>query len=318
MGKTSIEWTNESSNPIKARNVETGARGWACIKIASQCDGCYAESMNMRLGTGLPYSKRSLAGITWEYDEKALLRLQNMTQGMVFVQDMSDLFLPQVPVEMVDRVFDVLETNTRITPQILTKWPARMAEYLNTRWERGRNTPGHIWVGCTYTKPADLNHLAQTPASVRFVSCEPLIELADDDKAAFEKHVAAGHIHQIIAGGESGKSANHVRPMHPAWARFFRDLCQAHQVAFFLKQWGCWKPVAEGVEDALRYALSVGKPNGNFQAIGAGNILNPQWCMFEWMNKKEAGNELDGQQWKEFPRKEYARYEQREMVFDKG
>jgi protein gp37 len=84
--------------------------------------------------------------------------------------------------------------------------------------------------------------LLQTPAAVRFLSCEPLlgpIEFSDVSRRAdaveqLGRRALAG-INWVIIGGESGPSA---RPMELAWMRFIVRQCQAVQVAVFCKQLG--------------------------------------------------------------------------------
>ena len=67
------------------------------------------------------------------------------------------------------------------------------------------------------------------PASIRFLSCEPLIEdLGELDLAS---------INWIIVGGESGVQA---RPMRPEWVRAILKQANEQEVAFFFKQWGTW------------------------------------------------------------------------------
>jgi len=43
----------------------------------------------------------------------------------------------------------------------------------------------------------------------------------------------------IIGGGENAH--NKGRPCDADWMRAVRDLCVAHDVPFFLKQWGSWR-----------------------------------------------------------------------------
>jgi protein gp37 len=52
-------------------------------------------------------------------------------------------------------------------------------------------------------------------------------------------------IHWVIVGGESGPG---FRPMDPAWAREVRDQCLEANVPFFFKQWGGFRPKAQGRE----------------------------------------------------------------------
>src|SRR5690606_32471020 len=105
-------------------------------------------------------------------------------------------------------------------------------------------------------------HLLQTPAAIRFVSCEPLLGPIDlrnikgkgypvfgpinsisgyaDPLNPYRDPEPAPRLDWIIVGGESGPGA---RPMHPAWARWLRDQCEAAGVPFFFKQWGEHVPV---------------------------------------------------------------------------
>jgi protein gp37 len=70
-------------------------------------------------------------------------------------------------------------------------------------------------------------HLQTAPATVRFLSVEPLLEdLGTIDLTG---------ISWVIVGGESGHGA---RPMKPEWVRSIRDQCEAAGVSFFFKQWG--------------------------------------------------------------------------------
>jgi len=72
-----------------------------------------------------------------------------------------------------------------------------------------------------------LRHLQEMPASVRFLSIEPLLE--DLGPINFDG------IHWVIVGGESGHGA---RPLGKEWVTSIRDQCHAAGVPFFFKQWG--------------------------------------------------------------------------------
>jgi protein gp37 len=126
--------------------------------------------------------------------------------------------------------------------------------------------------------------LADTPAVVRFASCEPLLGALDI------RPWLGGGLDWVIAGGESGPKA---RPMHPDWARSLRNQCQAAGVAFFFKQWGAWRP-AEAADAAHRrtpVALD-GPVDGDH--VGAAAMVR--------VGKTAAGRLLDGRMWDEFPR----------------
>lgn len=84
-------------------------------------------------------------------------------------------------------------------------------------------------------------------AAVRFLSCEPLI-------GPLDKLNLKG-IDWVIVGGESGANP---RPIKPEWAISNRDQCEAHDVAFFFKQWGGRNKKAAGRQ--LEGALHDGFP----------------------------------------------------------
>jgi protein gp37 len=107
----------------------------------------------------------------------------------------------------------------------------------------------NVWLGVSVEDQARADEriplLLQTPAAVRFLSCEPLLGPVDLKRvwvlafadAAGEPMRLSESLHWCIAGGESGPGA---RPMHPDWVRSLRDQCQAAGVAFFFKQEGAW------------------------------------------------------------------------------
>jgi protein gp37 len=80
-----------------------------------------------------------------------------------------------------------------------------------------------------------MDYLRDVPATVRFVSAEPLIGPLH--------YIDLRGIHWVIAGGESGHNA---RPVDPNWVRSLRDASTASDVPFFFKQWGGRTPKAGG------------------------------------------------------------------------
>lgn len=70
-----------------------------------------------------------------------------------------------------------------------------------------------------------IDHLRQTPAAVRFLSIEPLLE----DVGTLD----LSGIHQVIVGCESGPGR---RTMREEWVRSIRDQCISAGVKFFFKQ----------------------------------------------------------------------------------
>ncbi len=142
---------------------------------------------------------------------------------IVFVNSMSDLFHDEVPVEFIQRVFDVMRRAHWHTFQVLTKRAKRLEKiFLELDW------PPNVWMGVSVeTRPylRRIERLRRTGAQVKFISFEPLLgPLGDIDLA---------DIHWAIVGGESGPKA---RPMEEGWAVQVRDQCLAAGVPFFFKQ----------------------------------------------------------------------------------
>lgn len=226
--KTSIEWADFSSNPIRVRRLADGKMGWGCEHYGCDCEFCYAEKRNQWVGTGLSFAPTSRSEIEVVLVEKELQKLAAMPSGRVFMVDMSDLFWRMVPDDYIARVLDVLEANTRITPMLLTKRTERMATLLGKRW--GTTPPSHIWVGASAGNQQAYDQrrsgLEATPACVRFWSLEPLLSAIDLKEPK--------GIHQVIIGGESGSS----RGCEIGWIRELVSQCRAHGIAPFVKQLG--------------------------------------------------------------------------------
>jgi protein gp37 len=145
----------------------------------------------------------------------------------IFVCSMADLFHDEVPLDFIDSVMNTIRQTPRHRYQILTKRAERMAEYF-TRTD----IPQNVWLGVT-VESSSVKHriesLRPLQASVRFLSCEPLVEdIGELDLAGID---------WVIVGGESGAQA---RPMKPEWVRSILQQAEEQGAAFFFKQWGTW------------------------------------------------------------------------------
>jgi protein gp37 len=210
---SSIEWTNATWNPV------TG-----CTKISPGCAHCYAERMAKRLKAMGQARYRNGFRVTLQPDVVEL-PLRWRKPRMIFVNSMSDLFHKDVPAEFIARCFAVMERASWHTFQVLTKRPERAVELAGELcW------PRNVWMGTSVESAkyvARIHDLVQLPASIRFLSMEPLLGPIPD--APLEG------IHWVIVGGESGPGA---RPMEREWAIQIRDRCRRFHVPFFFKQWG--------------------------------------------------------------------------------
>jgi len=154
---------------------------------------------------------------------------------MIFVNSMSDLFHEKVPLDFIAAVFEVIRSTPQHTYQVLTKRSRRLSNIApNLDW------PINLWMGVsveTQQYAFRISHLQTVPATVRFVSAEPLLGPIRD--------IDLKGIHWMIAGGESGPNA---RPVEYDWVARLRDACSVADVAFFFKQWGGRTPKAGGRE----------------------------------------------------------------------
>ena len=211
--KSSIEWTESTWNPI------TG-----CTKISPGCKHCYAERMAKRLkAMGSP---NYADGFKLTLHEHVLeLPLTWKKPQTIFVNSMSDLFHKNVPLEFIQKVFDVMNKTPWHTYQVLTKRSDRLKE-LNKELIWGKN----IWIGVSVENQEytyRIEDLRNTGAYIKFLSNEPLIGPI--------RKLKLKNIRWVIVGGESGPKA---RPMNEEWVLDIKDQCKEAGVPFFFKQWG--------------------------------------------------------------------------------
>lgn len=306
-----IEWTDATWNPT------TG-----CTKVSQGCKHCYAERIFQR-----PYPGRAFTDVR-RHPERLGQPLRWRKPRRIFVNSMSDLFHEDVPFEFIAAVFGVMVACPQHTLQILTKRPARMAEFFtfhdgdysrNVAWwitaaclmlphelthglrlrpsvdaVTGAALP-NIWLGVSVenqeTADERIPLLLQTPAAVRFLSCEPLLARINlsrwFDACPFSRRVDAPTHSWLFDGDDpyivchfcrerrdaitgrvigtrftpapgidwviaGGESGPRARPMHPDWARSLRDQCQSAGVPFFMKQmWGKTKRSMPPIPDDL-------------------------------------------------------------------
>ncbi len=137
MGKTAIEWTDETVNPIRARLLEQGTEqpagpvGHYCEKISPGCGRCYASRMQRRFQMPTFEKQRLGENVKLELAETALRDvLKRRASRKWFWCSMTDLFGHWVPAEWIDRCFATMAVTRRHVHQILTKRPERMAEHV--------------------------------------------------------------------------------------------------------------------------------------------------------------------------------------------
>ena len=216
--QSKIEWTETTWNPVRG-----------CVKVSPGCKHCYAETFAERFRgvLGHPYADGFDPRLV---PDKLLEPLRWSAARTVFVNSMSDLFQEQVPDRYIEAVTTVMLGANWHTYQILTKRAERLTTLLTTTL-RAAAAARHIWWGVSVEDKKHgmprIDHLRQAPASVRFLSIEPLLE----DLGALN----LTGIHWVIVGGESGPGA---RPMQASWVNAIKAQCDAQGTRFFFKQWG--------------------------------------------------------------------------------
>lgn len=281
--RTGIEWTDATWNPTVG-----------CDRVSPGCAHCYAKQLHDQRHTAHLAGKLQAVQYAHPFEvvqlkpERLAHPLSWRTPKRIFVNSVSDLFHDAVPDEYLHRVFAVMALASRHTFQVLTKRPARMQAYVTQlgrsieplehaarglgrtfRWQGLSLLPWpipNVWLGVSVENQRWANEriplLLDTPAAVRFLSCEPLLGPLDLKRVSHR--VAAGSrvtfdaldrhgLHQwtdtgvdwVIVGGESGPKA---RPMAAAWVRDLAAQCDSAGAAFFFKQWGGRTPKSGGRE----------------------------------------------------------------------
>ena len=206
-----------------------------CMRVAKECQHCYAEAMAQRWGwkvwgpeANTPRRVTSPANwkqpLKWNRDAVAHGHRQS-----VFCASLSDVFEEHADVvEARSRLWALIEQTPWLNWLLLTKRPENILRL--APW--GQSWPDNVWTGTSAgtqeMAKRNVTALLEVPSVVRFVSCEPQLERVD-----FTPWLSA--LQWMICGGESGTKA---RPFDLDWARDVRDQCLAYNVPYFFKQVG--------------------------------------------------------------------------------
>jgi len=224
MKTTKIQWTDHTFN------------GWiGCTKVSEGCEHCYAEQMAKRFSANITQGKN-----LWQKGVPRYLTVNNNwkktllwnrkaiktgVRSKVFCMSMADIFDANVPRAWRKRLWDLIAECDSLDWQLLTKRPQNILRMLPHNWNSGWS---HVWIGTSVENQENADKrlplLKAVPASVRFLSIEPLLGPVNLDLRG---------IHWVICGGESGPK---FREMDLDWARSVRDQCIAQGVPFFFKQ----------------------------------------------------------------------------------
>ena len=228
MGKDSkIEWTHHTFNPW-----------WGCSKVSPGCENCYADSLSKRYGHQIwgPSAPRRFFGDKhWNEPVKwNKAAIEHHYRYRVFCASMADVFEDREDLKPHRaRLFELIEDTPHLDWLLLTKRPENIAHLM-----RGP-IPGNVWLGTSAEDQKRWDQrvpvLLDIPATVRFVSAEPLLGPIN---------MRGMNPEWLIVGGESGSKS---RPMDLDWVRWLREQCRA-VTPFFFKQIGGRNKAAAGRE----------------------------------------------------------------------
>lgn len=258
MGVTTIQWTNRVWNPV--RGCSRVSKG--CVNCYAERQALrFAGRVNEQQGAGpfagfvqITNGHPQWTGKVQIVEKHVADPLRWLDPQMIFVNSMSDLWHEKLSLDDDADIYAVMAAANWHTYQVLTKRPEirldafqnpKFAEEVEERaidiianWEGRAGWVGwkfqwplpNVWEGVSVEDQRNkgrIDLLRQTPAAVRFLSIEPLLEDIG--------HLDLRSIHWVIVGGESGPSA---RPFDIAWARNIVEQCKAAGVACFVKQVG--------------------------------------------------------------------------------
>lgn len=206
------EWSEISWNPT------TG-----CTPISMGCARCYVIPLaeKMKFDGVSKYS----GGFKLTLHPELLNRNFNaLAPSRIFVNSMSDLYHPDVPLEFIQRVFEVIANNPKHLFLVLTKRAELMYDYRNSL-----SCPKNLLLGVT-VEHADykdrIRLLQEIDAAHKCVFFEPLLgDIGDVDLTG---------IGWALVGGESGPG---FRQVQKEWVRGIKEQCVNQGCTFVLKQW---------------------------------------------------------------------------------
>jgi protein gp37 len=232
-GVPRTDWMESAWNPVVG-----------CSKTSAGCKNCLAEREAHRLAYEAQLAQqagrdpdaeidhRSVVNHLGRWNNELFLNEAALTEPLtwkaprfVVVNAMSDLFHERVPIDYIQRVFEVMETTPQHTYQLLTKRPRRAANL----WSRLPQLT-NVWMGTTVENSLvrdRVGQLGRIDAPVRFLAMEPLLGPLPT--------LSLKDIHWVIVGGERGPGA---RAINRDWVRQIRDRCLAQGVPFHFKGWG--------------------------------------------------------------------------------
>jgi protein gp37 len=315
---TKIDWVVDlaRSRGMDAR-VWNPVRG--CRPISSGCKNCWAARVadTRSANPNTTIARRHVGLTNRNADDQPVfngtsrllpddleLPLRTKRPSVFFAPSEGDLCAPGIDDGMRDRILAVMALTPQHLYVTLTKRPVAMQKYItpNSTWIRveaeiaarvgnkearpfARTWPlANLWLGVSVENQGAADNripaLMGTPAAVRLLSCEPLLEAVDILWTLDPLNPRRPD--WVIVGGESGPKA---RPMYPEWARSLHDQCAATGIPFYFKQWGEWGSADDLPSEIQEDCDARGLTEGPCVRVG----------------KRAAGRALDGRDHRAIP-----------------
>jgi protein gp37 len=267
---TAISWAHDTFNL------------WiGCWKIDPECKHCYAETTDNQRWGGEHWGRTAPRKWTGDTYWKQLAKWNRKARETgerrrVFVGSLMDWAerhpVPEIRAEMdarLARFWGIAKECESLDFLMLTKRPEDAGALLP--WASGGAPWSNIWIGVTAgtrdTLARKVTVLRSIPATMRFISCEPMLE--DIPREDWNRALAGvpgtvynylgdtadgpGPIDWLIVGNESGHKR---RPAEQDWVRTARDAAEHYGVQFHFKQWvepngkKIHLPILDGVQHA--------------------------------------------------------------------
>jgi protein gp37 len=225
MSKSSIEWTDAVWNFVLG-----------CTKCSPGCANCYAigevarERCEAHKGLATLKPVRNWTGLLRFVPTRLPEPLRRTKPTTWFVNSLSDFFHEDIPVDWQIAGLEVMRMADWHIFQLLTKREDQLRRLLNGDLNEYADLPNVMWGVSVEDRKFGLPRieaLRQTPAKIRWLSIEPLLEDLGE--------IDLDGIHWVVVGGESGLDA---RPMKEEWVWPIKQQCDDAGVPFFFKQWG--------------------------------------------------------------------------------
>lgn len=354
-----IVWTDETWNPVRGCSlVSDGCTNCYAMHVASRFNGpgLPYEGLTVKTSQGAKWTGKiklvheALSHpLRWTKPRRVFVN----SMGDLFHQDVPDSFIDQVVVVMALAQLHTFQILTKRPERMRDYWRDFTWEralrncvgadgvstiygrslqalyfhfgiYSNSAFKRHDALPiPNVWLGVSVENQATANHriplLLDTPASIRWLSLEPLIDAVDLTQIPYdgapENVLVASEqrskVDWVVLGGESGKGKK-IRSLHPAHARSVRDQCKAADTDFLFKQWGEYLPAEIVGHAAIHNGIPIG---GNYEfadqtteAHFGGQVphnapmqtLDPVTVAFR-IGKSASGRLLDGVVHNDFP-----------------